>query len=91
MVEGLGFAYPYILAVIWASIEFIGGVFLILGIIVKWSASLVALTVIVIFWKVNLPYGFFIQNGGIEYNLLVIGGCLPLIFLGGGSWSVWDT
>ena len=31
------------------------------------------------------------QSGGIEYNLLIIGSSIPLILIGGGSWSVWDV
>lgn len=90
MVEGLGFGNAYPIAVVWACIEFIGGIFLILGILARCSAFAIALTMLVRLWKINLMYGFFIQNGGIEYGLLIIGACIPLIFMGGGSWSVWD-
>ena len=91
IVEGVGIAKPYLVATIWAYIEFIGGIFLILGIMARWSASAIALTMLIRLWKINLVYGFFVQEGGIEYNLMVIGACIPLILLGGGSWSVWDV
>jgi putative oxidoreductase len=91
MVEGLGLAHSYLLAVIWACIEFVGGIFLILGILTRWAASAIILTMFVHLWKINLVYGSFIHSGGIEYNLLIIGACVPLILLGGGSWSVWDV
>ncbi|MFC1548780.1 DoxX family protein [Candidatus Omnitrophota bacterium] len=91
MVEGLGFSNASVIAIIWAGIEFIGGIFLILGILARWSALAIALTMLVRLWKVNLMYGFFIQNGGIEYGLLILGACMPLILMGGGSWSVWDV
>ncbi|MGB2601827.1 MAG: DoxX family protein [Candidatus Omnitrophota bacterium] len=90
MVEGLGFGNAYSIALIWACIEFIGGIFLILGILARGSAFAIALTMLIRLWKINIMYGFFIQNGGIEYGLLIIGACIPLILMGGGSWSVWD-
>ena len=90
IIEGLGWGNPYLFAVAWGCIEFIGGIFLIFGILARWSAVGIVLTMIIRLWKINLAYGFFIQEGGIEYNLLVIGACVPLILLGGGSWSVWD-
>ncbi len=91
MVEGLGFPNPYLVALIWASIEFVGGIFLILGILARWSAGAIVFIMFVHIWKINIPYGFFMQNGGMEYYLLIIGACIPLILLGGGSWSVWDV
>ena len=90
IVEGLGFSVPYITAGIWGGIEFVGGVFLILGILVKFSSAAIALTLLVRMWKINLMYGFFIHDGGVEYNILVIAACIPLMLIGGGAWSVWD-
>lgn len=91
MVEGLGLTHPYFIASVWACIEFLGGIFLILGILSRWSATAIVIVMLLRLWKINFAYGFFIQEGGIEYNLLVITACLPLILLGGGSWSVWDA
>jgi putative oxidoreductase len=91
LVEGLGLPYPETIAMVWACVEFVGGFFLLFGILVRWAALAIAIVVLGITFKINLPYGFFIQGGGIEYNLLIIGSCFPLILLGGGSWSVWDA
>lgn len=91
VVEGIGgMSHAYLIASVWGAIEFIAGIFLILGILVRLSAGAIALTMFIRMWKINLMYGFFIQDGGIEYNLLVIAVCIPLIFVGGGRWSVWD-
>jgi putative oxidoreductase len=91
MVEGLGFSNPEIVALVWANIEFIGGTFLVLGILARWSAIAVMFTVLVHLWKVYLMYGAFTQSIGMEYDILLIGACVPLILLGGGSWSAWDV
>lgn len=90
MMEGLGFFYPRIIALIWSGIEFAGGVFLVLGVLARYAAVLIAVVMLVSIWKINLAYGFFIQNNGYEYNLLIIASCVPFICMGGGSWSVWD-
>ena len=91
LVEGLGLPNPALVAVIWASIEFIGGLFLLFGILARWAAVVIAIVMLIVTYKINLPYGFFIQRGGIEYDLLILGSCVPLILIGGGSWSVWDV
>ena len=90
IMEVMGMPWPYVAASVWASIEFVGGIFLIFGVLARFSAAAIAITMIIRMWKINLVYGFFIQDGGIEYNLLVIAVCIPLILLGGGKWSVWD-
>jgi putative oxidoreductase len=71
--------------------EFVGGIFLVMGILARWAAAALVFTVIVQLWKSSLVYGVFVQDVGIEYGLLIIGACIPLILLGGGSWSVWDV
>jgi len=91
MLEAFSLPNPQIFALMWAGIEFVGGVFLLFGILARWSASAIALTVVVQLFGMNLAYGFLSQNGSIEYNLLVFASCLPVILLGGGSWSVWDV
>ena len=90
MMEGLGFPYPYWSAVIWSGIEFFGGIFLVLGILARYAAIFIIAIMLVSILKINLAYGFFVQNGGYEYNLLIIGACVPIVYMGGGSWSVWD-
>lgn len=91
IIEGLGWPNPDLTAIVWGCIEFIGGICLTFGIIARWAAVTIVLTMLVRLWEINLAYGFFVQEGGIEYNLLVIGACVPLMLLGGGSWSVWDV
>ena len=90
MIESLGMYSPYVLAIIWAAIEFIGGIFLILGALARWAAIAIVCAVLVLWWKTSLVYGFFVQDGSVEYNFLITGACIPIILLGGGSWSVWD-
>ena len=91
MVEGLAPINADLLALIWAFIEFIGGIFIVLGIMARWAVSAIMLTVLISLCKFDLVYGFFIKNSGIEHKLLILGACIPLSLLGGGRWSVWDV
>ena len=42
LVEGFGVKNPYFIAMLWANIEFLSGVLLILGIMARWAALSVA-------------------------------------------------
>ncbi len=91
MLEGYGFANAQTLAIIWACAEFASGIFLVLGMMSRWAALAVASLTTIHLWKTNLAYGLLLQGGDMERNLLIIAACIPIILLGGGSWSVWDV
>lgn len=91
MIEGFGFPEPYVLAVAWAAAEFAGGIFLVFGILARLAATAVFALVVIQLWKANLTFSLLLQSSEIEYNLLVIAACIPVMLLGGGSWSVWDV
>ena len=91
MVEGLGFSNAYTLAVAWASTEFVSGILLVLGILSRAAGAVIFFLLAVQLWKANLSFGLFLQSSEIEHNLVVLAACIPLVLLGGGSWSVWDV
>ncbi|HPS20808.1 MAG TPA: DoxX family protein [Candidatus Omnitrophota bacterium] len=91
MMEGLGFVHPFRMALVWSLLEFVGGAALILGFLSRYAAGFLTVLMIVSIWKINLAYGFFVQNGGYEYSMLIIGSCLLIILMGSGSWSIWDA
>lgn len=91
MLEGFGFANADILALVWACVEFVGGIFLVLGITARWAALAVGFFMVAQLWKANLAYGLLVQSGEFEHTVLLITSCVPVILLGGGSWSVWDV
>lgn len=90
MVEGMGLGSPYFLAVVWGAVELVGGLFLLLGILARWAAAAVVLTILIRLWRVAVVYGVMSQDVGFEYYLLILGASVPIILLGGGKWSVWD-
>lgn len=63
---------PSWLAYIAAFSEFIGGILLVLGIGASWGALLTAAVMVGAIWFVHLDKGFFSQNGGYEYPLLLL-------------------
>lgn len=88
MLTGLGFKPAMLWAYIGAYTELLGGLFLLLGIFSRISASLIIIFMIVAAWKVHWVKGFFIQSGGFEYNFVIICTCIALVLLGPGKFSV---
>lgn len=90
MLGGLGFAVPAIWA--WAAslAEFAGGLFIVLGILPRVSASLIAATMFVAAVFVHGKNGFFAMNGGFEYPLFVMLIAVSLAIAGSGKLSVFN-
>ncbi|MFC1704101.1 DoxX family protein [Candidatus Omnitrophota bacterium] len=88
MIAGLGLPFPTFMAYLAAYIELLGGLFLIIGLFLKLSAASLLAVIFVAMMKVHLPNGFFLMNGGIEYNIVIIAGCLTLIFAERGKLCV---
>jgi putative oxidoreductase len=71
-------------------LEFVGGSALVLGLGIRIVAPLLAIEMVVAFFKVHLPRGGVpLQNGG-ELALLYAVVFIALSVLGGGAWSVDD-
>lgn len=68
--------------------EFGGGLFLVIGLFTRLAVCPVIFVMLVAVVKIHGPKGFFIQNGGFEYNWVILGGLFSLLALGGGTFSV---
>ena len=88
MLSGLGFAPAVFWAYLAAYTELIGGLLIVFGICTRFAALFIFILIIVATLKVHLLKGFFMANGGFEYNLLIIGVCIALAVLGGGKFSI---
>jgi len=75
---GLKPAMAWALAV--ALIEFVGGIFLVLGIMTRLSALLISIVMIVAIFGVHLGGGFF----DFEFPLMILAGSICLLLTGGG-------
>ncbi len=88
MLSGLGF-FP---AIFWSYIAsytvFFGGLFLILGVKTRGSATLLLIFILTAAIKVHLGKGFFLSDGGFEYNFVIGSACLALILLGPGKFTI---
>jgi putative oxidoreductase len=68
--------------------ELLAGALLVLGLLTPLAGVLVLATMTVAIAKVHGPKGFFVQNGGFEYNLVLIIAALALVASGPGALSL---
>ena len=87
MLGGLGIPVPAVSAVILTLVEFLGGIALILGVVTRWAAALIAIDMMVAVLLVHLKNGFF-NPKGYEYPLTLLAACIALILSGPGAASV---
>jgi len=90
MLSGLGMAPALFWSYVAAYSVLIGGAFLILGILTRISCIALIIFMGVAILKVHITKGFFITNGGYEYNFIVIFALLALILLGAGKFSIYN-
>src|SRR5437870_4805337 len=68
--------------------ELLAGLLLLLGLLTPVAGLLVLATMAVAIAKVHGPKGFFVQNGGYEYNLVLIIAAVALALVGPGAFSL---
>ena len=88
MLASLGFVPAGFWAYLAAYTELIGGLCLILGVLTRPAAALILMLIAVATYKVHLSKGFFLANGGFEYNILIMAACISVIILGAGKFSL---
>jgi putative oxidoreductase len=71
-----------------ATLELVGGIALILGILTRPIALLLALDMIGALALVHLPYGIFVANNGYELVLLLGAAALAISLIGPGRASM---
>jgi len=79
-----GIPQPTTAAIILTAVEFFGGLALILGILTRYVAIMLAFDMSVALVMVHWTNGFFMPNG-IEYPMVLLAANLTLILAGGGS------
>src|SRR2546426_11663144 len=68
--------------------ELLAGLLFLLGLLTPVAGLLVLATMAVAIAKVHGPKGFFVQNGGYEYNLVLIIAAVALALVGPGAFSL---
>lgn len=81
----LGVPAPQLAAVLVSFLELIGGALLILGLLVRPVAALLAADMLVALFMVHLPKGFYVAGGGYEFVLTLLGALVALVLGGAGA------
>ena len=68
--------------------EFLGGILILIGLMTRVGAFLIACTMITAIAAVHWPHGLFANKGGFEYPLALLAMCLALLIAGGGMASI---
>jgi putative oxidoreductase len=84
----LGFRPPKLWTAVAVGGELVAGALLLLGLFLPLAGVLVAATMLVAVAKVHGPKGFFVQNGGYEYNLVLAIAALAVAAVGPGAFSL---
>jgi putative oxidoreductase len=66
-------------------VELVGGVALVLGLFTRWVSVTLAIGMLADVLLVHLSDGFFIKEGGYEYALLRLAGCVTVALAGPGE------
>jgi len=84
----IGLEPGYLMALAAGSAEFFGGIALLIGLLTRPAALVLAITMLVAIVTVHLPHGLFMSNNGYEFGLALLAISVALVVNGGGSFSV---
>lgn len=86
--EQIGVPLPGVAAILIATLETVGGIALMLGLLPRFIAIPLALDMAGAIFFVHAKNGFFVQNGGVELVLLLMAAAIGLALAGPGSWAL---
>ncbi|MCB1667988.1 MAG: DoxX family protein [Porticoccaceae bacterium] len=86
--DSIGLSPGIFMATLAGSAEFFGGLLLIIGLLVRPAALLLAITMLVAIFAVHSGNGLFLTNNGSEFGLALLAISLALVVRGAGSVSV---
>ena len=84
----IGVPLANISAVVVAFVEFFGGLFLLLGLLTKWTSLVLIFEMLVAFFMVHLKNGLLVSKNGYEFVLLILAGLVVVLANGAGALSV---
>jgi putative oxidoreductase len=84
----IGLEPGLLMAAMAGGAEFVGGLLLIIGLLVRPTALILAITMIVAIVAVHFQNGLFMANNGYEFGLALLVISVALVFRGAGSLSI---
>lgn len=85
--NSIGLEPGLLMATMAGSAEFFGGLLLIVGLLVRPAALVLAVTMVIAIVTVHLENGLFMANNGYEFGLALLVVSVGLVFRGAGSLS----
>jgi len=86
--ESIGLSPGFIMALLAGSTEFFGGLLLIVGLLIRPTSFVLAITMIVAIFSVHINNGLFMSNNGYEFGLALLAITLTLLIQGAGQSSL---
>lgn len=86
--DSIGLSPGYLMALMAGSAEFFGGIALILGLLTRPTAVVLAFTMLIAILSVHIDKGLFMSNNGYEFGLSLLAASVALAFSGAGAGSV---
>jgi putative oxidoreductase len=86
--ESIGFRPGKVQAAVAGTFEFAGGLLIALGLLTPVGAALIIAVMVTAIGSVHLPKGFWVSDGGFEYNLMILASSAALAFAGPGAYSL---
>lgn len=84
----IGLEPGYLMALMAGSAEFFGGLALLIGLLIRPAAAVLAITMLVAIFTVHFSNGLFMSNNGYEFGLALLAVSVSLLFSGAGRLSV---
>lgn len=84
----IGLQPGYLMALAAGSAEFFGGLFLLIGLLTRPAAAVLAFTMLVAIFSTHISNGLFMTNNGYEFALALLAGVVALAISGGGRLSL---
>jgi putative oxidoreductase len=86
--DSIGLAPGYLMALLAGAAEFLGGLALIAGLLVRPASAVLAVAMAVAIFSVHIEHGLFVAKNGYEFALALLAVSTALVFSGAGRGSV---
>ena len=86
--ESIGLSPGTMMAALAGGAEFFGGLALLIGLLVRPAAVVLAFTMVIAIFSAHISKGLFLANGGYEYALALLAVTVGLLISGAGRVSV---